>query len=444
MLFISIAILAPLFIYSLRDGNKYLYANIGLALLLPTLDRLSGGLPFPFAYIKIPFLFIGFFIQFIRVKKIAFNNNIQILLVLYIVFIVSLLFSLEDKSGLSVIKSLTSWGLIYLPLIIISGEKSIDVLKLIKFVFNFIFIPTAIFGIFQYIVGPEFLSSIGFKLVTHNTETTYAFDLVSFETQQYYGFRPFSFLTSSADYSAIVFQAYIWNLVLGDFMDFQPRIKTVIIFLFAIALLVSQTMTMILIALAIHIYYVFFIKKIRVVSQNVIFAVAGIISFAFIFNYFFPEITNRILYSVKIYSPDDVGTTSLGYRLRWLSMLPTLIQGHLFFGYGSAINFPHDFSADSKFFYHSLINGLITGVIYLSLYAYVAKISWQGYIKKKKLIFYNEIKLLVYLMSTAVILNNLSNGQIELTTPSNFLLWIIIGISLSNAPRIFGKGNAFE
>lgn len=429
MILLITIVLIVLFATSLSNINNYVIANIAAALILSTLDRITGGLPFTFGMIKIPLFAIGYIFHMLRASKINFNKSVKTLLILWVIFFVGLYIKslfLDSESNLYLFHFS---GLVFLPLITVPLIKSFNAERVIYILLNFIFLPTAIFGIIQFALGPDFFESIGFHIITDNTLTAYSDTFLSNQTDAYFGIRPFSFLTTSAGFGVMMFHACLWVVVLNPNQKKLILNKYLIYFLFFTALLVAQFMTSILLTIACIAIYIYKSSEGRQKFKYLFIALIIILFLGVFLKLFIPAVFDRIYYTFHFLTPTG-HQNSLASRFKFLLNYPDLIREFFFVGVNnrSAII---GFSADSKFLYLILLTGFPIAFMYLNI---LMKITSNG-MKAVKLSvhshFYNKLGFITYLTFGAIIINDLSNGHIESTTPSNLIIWIIAGISLS-------------
>ena len=418
-----------LLVYSIRSVSNFFLANIALVLFLPTIDRLAGGFDFGLEIIKYPVLFLGFVFHFFN-AELKIKTNLLFILSAWAAFIFVLKISSLFFQNATFFEALTLSGLSFIPLMILAGAKTFNFEKFSIDLINYIFLPIALFGIIQYILGPDFFQNIGFSLITPNTTTTYSRTFSVIIENEHMGIRPFSFLVSSADYAAVMFHAVLWVYILKpkDSVLIMPR--KLILLLLIIALLISQFITIIL--LSIFGIFLYHYKRSGIsVSINNSIKLLFISSFILLSTYvLLPDIFNRIIDSITFYRPSDGEITSLGYRILYILKYPTLIKGHVLWGYGYMLDYSI-FSADAKILYFSLFTGIPLMVLYL-LFLILLINSCN---KKVKISHLEEnIKdkiILASVILVAIIINDFSNGHIEATSPSNYLVWVIVGNVIS-------------
>lgn len=425
-----IIITGLLFVFSIRSINHFFIANLLLVLVLPTLDRLIGGFSFSFALVKYPFLFSGFIFHMLT-KKGGVRLSVLFASIPWVLFVLVLGYCSVSYSGVSFSESLTFSGLIFFPLILLVVKDQFKFEKFSYDVFNFIFIPVAIFGLIQYLLGPAFFQSIGFSLTTPNTENTYSRTFSTYIESEHMGIRPFSFLISSADYAATMFHACVWIFILKPKSKFLIFPKKYVVLLFIVGLLISQFITIILLtAMCVLLFnWRYLINRITFSNSLKFGIVSGVIVCLMLL--IFPEISQRITDSVVLTRAGDGGITSLGYRVIYILKYPTLISGHIWKGYGYMFDY-EVFSADAKILYFSLLTGIPAALLYIFVIGFFIKKA----ISKMKL---PTISLperhqmsLVYFVFITILINGLSNGHIESTAPSNYLIWILGGLTLKN------------
>lgn len=424
LLFVVIALL---FFFSLMSINRFFIANILLAMILPTADRLFGGFSFSFAIIKYPVMFIGLFFHLIYPKIVIYKSLFKPLF-LWLCFVCVLYFLSKSYSGVSFFEGLNFSGLSLLPLIVVSVKKEFDFDKFTVNLFNYVFLPAALFGIIQYFLGPSFLEQLGFTVITPNTTSSYSGTFNKYTDAIVGGLRPFSFFVSSADFAVIMFHACIWSYII------KPKSFGLIIpikymnIIFIIGLIVSQFITIILITgFCLLLYNYKEIKKL--LSIKTIFKVGILVCLGILlFSWILPDPFNRIVDSLRIVR-DNGGITSLGYRIIFILRYPFLISGHLLKGYGYMLPF-EIFSSDSKILYFTLFTGIPIVILYVSILSFFI---FTSYFKLKSKLYPLKIEkyiALAGLIFVAILINDLSNGQIEGTSPSNILVWVIGGVML--------------
>jgi len=419
---LTILIVLGLFIYSLTSINNFYLANILIAILLPTLDRWTGGLPITFASIKYPVMFIGMLVYMLKYRPIVSKNIIKPL-VIWLLFLVLMFVLSHSYRDTSLFKGFNFTGLSLLPLILVSSKKELNLDLLFADIFNYIFLPVALFGLFQYIIGPVMFKQLGFSLVTPNTMSVYSVTFYEFTDAKVGGLRPFSFLVSSADFSVLMFHACLWSFILSPKKEYLILPVKYMRLIFIVGLFLAQFITLILITIfCVSIYKINYIKKI--ISLPIL--LKGSVAFIVIISLFYfllPEPFNRFLESLSLVT-DEGRITSLGYRFIYITRYPRLIYGHAIKGHGFMM--PYEiFSSDCKYLYFTLFTGVPLTILYVYILVMFLKKSYYKITEGEK---GNDIYKLAGLVFLAILINDLSNGQIEASSPSNFLVWTLAGL----------------
>ena len=421
-----ISILLLLF-YSLKSLEKCLLAYLLLAALLPTMDRLAGGLPFTFIVIKIPFLLIGLMYFTLR-SKINFNSNYFKSIAYYLLFVAVVLIASYGHSKISIYDIINFSGLLYFPLFVFFAILPFDFEKFFIDSINYLFIWAALFGVFQYIIGPSGFANLGFELVTPNTESSYSntYDQVIGVN----GIRPFSFFADSASFAAIMFFAVIGIFVLwpNDKKLLFP--KSIVIPILLIGITIAQFKTIIFTALLCLFLYYFRYKRLKILSKNSLILIIIFILIVSSISFMFPVIWSHISGSTSM-TREDGGMTSLASRLMFLANFPYAIRGHLWRGYGDFYSSSlYTFSADAKLLYFILLTGIPAAISYLLIQLHFYNIG-KRIIRRFEMDSYSwKIGIICLFTFFSIIINNISNGHLETTAPANIFIWIIGGISL--------------
>lgn len=424
---VTIILILLLFIYSFTSIEKCLLAYLLLAALLPTMDRLAGGLPFTFGAIKIPFLFIGL-IYFSFRLKIRINSSYLKSIGYYVLFIVIIIIASYGHSTISMYDIINFSGLLFFPLFIFFAVLPFNFEKFFNDSINYLFIWAALFGIFQYIIGPSGFAQLGFQLVTPNTESSYSDTYSSIIGVQ--GIRPFSFFANSASFAAIMFFAVIGIFVMwpNDKKLLLPKSITIPILLIGIT--IAQFKSIIFMVLICLFIYYFKYKRLKILSKKILIVIITFISIVFSISFLFPDVWNHIAGSTSM-SREGGGVTSLAARLMFFANFPYAIKGHFWRGYGYFYNSDlYTFTADAKLFYFILLIGIPAAISYLLIQFHFLKIG-KTIIRKYELESYNwKIGIICLFTFFTIIINNVSNGHLETTAPANIFVWIIGGISL--------------
>ena len=428
------AILVPLFFVSLKGKSHYLVVNVALAPILATFSRLVGGVDLQFQSIKFIFL-ASALILLVKQNRLR-TKGVSVPLFLFVSLVTFSFVSAFIIEGISqgVINEFDQMGLIYMVLVFfvpVFGMESSELVGALRTIIIYVFVPVAVFGIFQFLVGPAFIERLGFTLVTRNTESTFSKFFDRSDAMKYLGagaVRPFSFLYSSGDFAALMFHAVVWTIVL-----FRNELRNtlrykILLLLFLVGLGVAQFVTVIILTLFAVVLFEFvdvsrterfrrFVVDILTVAA-LLFAVVMIV----------PEVGKRISVSVNL--ADVFDTPSLGSRLLMIMSYPSLLKGHFLFGYGYS-HMPLGFTPDQRILYISLLVGVPVAVYMLFFYSAILKSAWRK--MKRSVANSNDHKLYVIVVLTmaAAILGNLSNGQIDSTGPSNILTWIIAGAAIA-------------
>lgn len=431
---ILIICISLLLLLMFKSIEGYFLANILLALVLPTLDRMSGSFAFNYSLIKMPFFALGYLYYFIKYKNYQslFSKNAFTINILFVVFLLSSVILCIWHKDLKINTIFTTSGLTFFPLVYLSSNKSFSFISFIRKLILWVLMPLAIFGIFQYLIGPSNMSNLGFSLVTPNTESafskTFTTDVIDNTIQS---IRPFSFLNNSADFAAMMFFAVIMLFILGDYL-FKKRHKTLLIILFIIALFIAQYITIILITIGCIVLYSIFISKNRQFKTSLFIALIFIISLFFI-SLYFPDVYIRVFESLSLETSSG-SYTSAYYRFMWILQYPELIKSHILLGYGKPFDY-YVFSADSHLLYYSLYYGWIVCISYLLIYIYFG-VKSRFLARNERDVVISKIYNLVFLTTIAVILGSLSNGHIITTTPSNLLVFIILGVVIKKQGQV--------
>lgn len=428
-------------ILSFISPMYYILANIFLAPFLSTIDRLLGGFGIKFSIIKLVFLVFGFLLLLVP-RGISLKKKSLSLLIL-----IGLLTGLDIFASLKrgdlaqwVNQDLIFMGIPYMafafiiPFFNISAAQTV---KTLEIVIKYLMVPAALFGIFQYIVGPEGVEKLGFTLVTPNTENTYS-DFFVHSAQRFTdsGLRPFSFFSSSADLGAMMFHGVLWTTILFLHKGKYNLSSIIIILTVFSGLLFAQFISTICLAV-LALFYLFyeFSKKTGSIKKFLFFLCFFCLIIVLILAISQP-LRYRVLGSFQLVS-NFGNTTSLASRLAFLSNFKGIIetaplQG---IGLGNHSLLLGMFTADWWILYMSLMLGI---PIALCLFVIFLYIFLQAKKKMKYFTFMSDewkILQITSLTFLAIMLGAFSNGHIICTAPSNYIVWFLAGSVFSTWKR---------
>jgi hypothetical protein len=422
---------------------NYILSNIFLAPLLSTADRIAGGLGVKFSVIKLFFLVFGFLLLSIP-RKISLKKKCIPLLILIGILSGADIFASLRRGDIDqwINQDFLYLGLPYMafafivPFFNISASQIVKALKLLV---KYLMVPAALYGLFQYIIGPEGVEKLGFTLITPNTENAYSGSFVnSLQRFMDNGLRPFSLFTSSADLGAMMFHGVLWSVILFlNKGNYRPANILLLLTVFAGLLIAQYITTICLTILALFYFYYSFTNKQRSFNKFILYFSLVVLLIGITMAISLP-LRYRILGSFQLVSGYG-STTSLATRLLYLSNFEHVINKAPLhgIGLGSKLMFSDIFSADWRILYTSLMLGIPVAICLLSIYLYI---YFRAKRKTKLVLFMSDewkILLIAQLTFLAIILGDFSNGHIIGTGPSNYIAWFLAGAAFSSWDKKF-------
>ena len=425
-------LLILLFLISTMSPSYFIVANIAIVPILATYDRLVGGIPVSFTIIKLPFYFLSIIYLLIKYQKKSFvTKKTWFFFSLYVFFAVETFYMslIRDTFTEWYKYELNSFGFIYIFLsfiVYITQMEQKDIVKTMMIIIKFIFLPIALFGIYQYIVGPEKIEQLGFTLITENTQSPYAAKFAEGRRFNPDGLRPFSFLIASSSFAGIMVHACLWTIILGIKRGkFIPRIVYLLIFLGGLA--TANFVTTILLTIIGIIYYMIINLKYKsgylINIKLVTLFLLIILSIPFLF----PGIVLRFL------ARTDLTFTASGSsmnRIEMISNYEKIGKKVPFYGLGrgNMNNLPAKMTADQRNIWYAIAYGIVSVILYYLLFIYFYIKAFLRFRQCSRNTDEWKLYLIIQIIFFLALIGDFGNGLIPQTSPSNIIFWFLGGI----------------
>lgn len=436
-------LLILLFIISTRSPSYFIVANIAIVPILATYDRLVGGIPVSFTIIKLPFYFLSITYLLIKYQKKSFiTKKTWFFFSLYVIFaVVTFYMSLIRGTFTEWYKyELNSFGFIYIFLsfiIYITQMEQKDIIKTMMIIIKFIFLPIALFGIYQYIVGPEKIEQLGFTLITENTQSPYADKFAEVRRFNPDGLRPFSFLIASSSYAGVMVHACLWTLIFGmKRSKFIPRIVYILVFIGG--LVTANFVTTILLTILGIMYYMFINLKYKSGYFINLKLISTFLIVVIMIPLLFPGIALRFLARTDL--TFSTSSSSMN-RIEMISNYAKIIKKVPFYGLGrgNMSNLAARMTADQRNIWNAIAYGIVSVILYYLLFIYFYLKAFLRFRQCSRSTDEWKIYLIIQIIFLLALIGDFGNGLIPQTSPSNIIFWFLGGIVFLNQVKSSDK-----